>query len=189
MLLSRAFAIFLKEVIQMRRDRLTLAMMVGIPIIQLILFGFAINNDPRRLPTALLLEDQGRFSRSIVSAMETSSYFEIVSAITSNAEADALLDRGEVAFVVTIPAGFSRALMRGERIVRPSDDDETKGPIGSAVPVAGRAPRPPREEPDAGGMEHLPRKQLARILLAVGRDIGMRQHPLGRDRMAGEDPL
>ena len=115
MLLSRAFAIFLKEVIQMRRDRLTLAMMVGIPIIQLILFGFAINNDPRRLPTALLLEDQGRFSRSIVSAMETSSYFEIVSAITSNAEADALLDRGEVAFVVTIPAGFSRALMRGER--------------------------------------------------------------------------
>jgi ABC-2 type transport system permease protein len=112
---ARAIAIFVKEVIQMRRDRLTLAMMVGIPIVQLILFGFAINNDPRHLPTALLLEDHGQYSRAIVAAMENSTYFEITREIASVREGEDLLNRGEVAFVVTVPAGFSRRLMRGEQ--------------------------------------------------------------------------
>lgn len=112
---SRTLAILLKEVIQLRRDRLTLAMMAVIPIVQLMLFGYAINTDPKRLPTAVLMEDYGRFGRAIEVAMVNSGYFELVRGIGTHGEADGLLDRGEVAFVVTVPAGFERALLRGER--------------------------------------------------------------------------
>lgn len=112
---GRTYAIFVKEVIQMRRDRLTAAMMVGIPILQLILFGFAINTDPKHLPTAVAIEDHSRFSRGIVQAMRTSGYFDIVRETGAAAEGHALLDDGDVAFVVTVPAGFARELLRGGR--------------------------------------------------------------------------
>lgn len=111
----RTFAIIIKELIQMRRDRLTLGMVVGIPIVQLILFGFAINSDPKHLPTAVQIEDRSAFSRAIVSAMRNSGYFAINAIVDSDEEASDLLNRGEVAFVVTIPAGFERDLLRGER--------------------------------------------------------------------------
>lgn len=112
---ARVGAVLVKEFIQMRRDRLTFAMMVGIPILQLVLFGYAINTDPKHLPTAALVHDHSRFSRAIVAAMENSDYFDVSRVIDSEAEARRLLTTGEVAFVVTIPADFARDLMRGDR--------------------------------------------------------------------------
>ncbi len=113
--LARVGAILLKELIQMRRDRLTFAMMVGIPIVQLILFGFAINTDPKHLPAAALVEDTSRFGRSIFAAMGNSRYFDFVADAGSEARAAEMLARGEVAFVVTVPADFGRDLVRGAR--------------------------------------------------------------------------
>jgi len=114
---SRWVGIIVKEFIQLRRDRLTFGMIIGIPVLQLILFGYAINADPKRLPTAVLAADAGPYSRSLLSAMQTSGYFRIERNVASEQELDALLARGEVQFGVTIPAGFDRRLVRGERPV------------------------------------------------------------------------
>ena len=113
--LGRLMAVMIKEFTQMRRDRLTFAMIVGVPILQLVLFGYAINADPKRLPTATLVRDHGPFARSFTSAMQNSGYFRIVRAVETEAEAEALLADGSVQFVVDIGADFSRRLMRGER--------------------------------------------------------------------------
>lgn len=112
---ARFWAVLVKEFVQMRRDRLTFAMMVGIPILQLILFGYAINADPKALPTAVLSADNSIFSRSFVRALENSGYFRVVRRIATETEANHALAIGEVQFVVTIPEGFSRKLARGER--------------------------------------------------------------------------
>ena len=112
---SRFLAILHKEFRQIRRDRLTFAMMVGMPIMQLILFGFAINTDPRHLPLALVSADESEFSRSFVAALESSSYFRITHRPQGEAQANELLAQGSVQFVLVIPADFSRRLMRGER--------------------------------------------------------------------------
>ena len=112
---ARFIAVAVKEFIQMRRDRLTFAMMVGIPLIQLGLFGFAINSDPKHLPTAVINADQSEFSRTFLAALKNSGYFDLVRAVQSEHEADTLLNEGEVQFVVNIPAQFSRDLLRGER--------------------------------------------------------------------------
>jgi ABC-2 type transport system permease protein len=112
---SRWVGIILKEFIQLKRDRLTFGMIVGIPILQLVLFGFAINSDPKHLPTAVLAADNSVFSRTLVTALQNSSYFQVVRQIGSAAEADELLSHGKVQFVVTIPEGFSRKLVRGDR--------------------------------------------------------------------------
>lgn len=111
----RIWAVLVKEFVQMRRDRLTFAMMVVIPVLQLVLFGFAINADPKALPTAVLVADHSPFSRSLLAALEHSGYFRIVRELRSVREADEALATGEVQFVVTIPAEFARALQRGER--------------------------------------------------------------------------
>jgi ABC-2 type transport system permease protein len=121
----RFWAVVVKEFIQMRRDRLTFAMMIGIPLIQLILFGYAINADPRHLPMAILSGDNSIFSRTIVSAMQNSSYFDLVRQIRSRAEADILLRQGRVQFVLTIPEQFGRSLLRGERPVLLLEADAT----------------------------------------------------------------
>ncbi|HET9664381.1 MAG TPA: ABC transporter permease [Burkholderiales bacterium] len=122
---SRFWAVLLKEFVQMRRDRLTFAMMVGIPILQLILFGFAINADPKALPTAVLIADNSIFARSFVSALEHSGYFRIVRNLSTAADAERALAEGEVQFVLTIPEGFSRKLVRGERPVLLVEADAT----------------------------------------------------------------
>ncbi|MGH8634657.1 MAG: ABC transporter permease [Burkholderiales bacterium] len=114
---SRFVAVLVKEFVQMRRDRLTFAMMVGIPIIQLILFGFAINSDPKSLPTAVLAADNSVFARSFVRALENSGYFRVVRQVTTEREAERALAVGEAQFVLTIPENFSRKLVRGERPV------------------------------------------------------------------------
>ncbi|CAI4029694.1 ABC-type multidrug transport system, permease component [Nitrospira tepida] len=112
---ARFWAIVVKEFIQMRRDRLTFGMMVGVPLIQLTLFGLAINSDPKQLPTAVLLADQGPQGRSLLYGIRNSGYFEFVRQVQTEAEAQEALARGEVQFVVTIPENFTRDLLRGDR--------------------------------------------------------------------------
>ncbi len=111
---ARFKAILMKEFIQMLRDKLTFAMMVGIPIMQLIMFGYAINSDPHALPTAVIVGDTGTFGRSIVTAMENCAYFRVVAWPDGPDQAEEMIARGEVLFVVDIPPDFSRRLLRGE---------------------------------------------------------------------------
>jgi ABC-2 type transport system permease protein len=111
----RFWAIVAKEFIQMRRDRLTFAMMIGIPLVQLILFGYAINSDPKHLPTAVYSADNSVFSRTIVWGLHNSSYFDITREAKNEAEIQKLLAQGTVQFAVHIPMDFSRKLLRGER--------------------------------------------------------------------------
>ena len=112
---SRWLGIVGKEFIQLKRDRLTFGMIVGIPVVQLVLFGFAINSDPKRLPTALLVADRSEFSRSILAALQNSSYFDFIGEAKDEDDADRMLAVGKAQFVVSIPADFSRRLVRGER--------------------------------------------------------------------------
>lgn len=107
--LMRIWAILVKEVLQIRRDRLTLAMIIGVPLMQLTLFGFAINFNPKALPTAVSIADPGVFSRSIIAAMKNSSYFDLIAETRSPAEARKLLQDGKVLFVVEVP-GTSPAI-------------------------------------------------------------------------------
>ena len=104
-----------KEFIQMRRDRLTFGMMVGVPMIQLVLFGYAINSDPKHLPTAVYSADNSVFARTIVWAMRNSSYFDIVREPKNEVEINTLLAQNTVQFAVEIPVDFSRKLIRGEQ--------------------------------------------------------------------------
>ena len=110
---ARMLAVLMKEFIQMRRDRLTFAMIIAIPLAELFIFGYAINLNPKHLPTAIAIDDPGVFSRSLTAALRTSDYFQIVKATDSPAEARRLLDEGEVSFVVEIPVNFTRDLVRG----------------------------------------------------------------------------
>lgn len=111
---ARFWAIVTKEFIQMRRDRLTFAMMIGIPLMQLTVFGLVINSDPKHLPTALLTADHGPQVQTILYAIRNTAYFDFVKQVQTESEADDLLARGVVQFVVTVPEGFSRKLLRGE---------------------------------------------------------------------------
>jgi ABC-2 type transport system permease protein len=157
---ARFFAIALKELVQMRRDRLTFAMIVGIPVLQVVLFGYVINTDPKALPTAVVDYDRGQFARSIVRGLENTGYFAVTRLPASEADADALLDRGEVQFALVIPPDFSRRLVRGEHPVLLVAADATDpsatsnalaalAQVGNAVlahdltgPLAGLAPGP-----------------------------------------------
>jgi len=113
--LQRIAAIFQKEMVQMRRDRLTFGMMFAIPTLQLILFGFAINTDPKHLPTAVHVEEQTPIVRTLLQGLETSGYYDLVLKTADPRESADLLARGDVAFVISIPAGFTERLVRGER--------------------------------------------------------------------------
>ena len=112
---DRWWAMVSKEFLQLRRDRVTFAMIVGIPIIQLTLFGYAINTDPKHMPTAVVLFDQSEFTRSLVAAMSTSDYFRMVGELPDEEAGRIALAEGTAQFVVTIPPDFTRRLLRGER--------------------------------------------------------------------------
>ncbi len=112
--LLRVWAVMAKEFVQLKRDRLTFAMMIGVPLMQLVLFGYAINTDPKHLPTAVVAADSGPLVRSIVRAVENTAYFRVVAQPTES-EAERMLARGEVQFVIVIPAGFTSRLLRGEQ--------------------------------------------------------------------------
>lgn len=112
--ISRLLALLAKETIQMRRDRITFAMMLGVPLIQLVLFGFAINNDPKNLPAALVATSQDHYSRAIVSALEITGYYRFDHVVATAAEAEHLIENGTVAFIVTIPSDFARRVAKGD---------------------------------------------------------------------------
>lgn len=131
--LTRLFALLRKEVIQMRRDRITFAMMLGVPLMQLMLFGYAINSDPKQLPAALVAPVEDRFSRAIVTALELTDYYRFTSPGVSAAEAERLLARGEVAFVVTLPSDFGRRVLRGDRPVLLIEADATDPSVASGA--------------------------------------------------------
>lgn len=122
---ARCWAMVVKEFVQMRRDRLTFGMMIGIPLMQLVLFGFAINADPKHLPTAVLLADDGPQGRTLLEAIRNSGYFDFVRQVQTEQEAQEVLARGDVLFVVTIPQNFSRDLLRGDRPVLLVEADAT----------------------------------------------------------------
>jgi ABC-2 type transport system permease protein len=136
--LSRITAVIAKEFTQLVRDRLTYAMIIGIPIIQLLLFGYAINSDPKHLPTAVLVQDQGAFSRSVVGAMQRSDYFDIVANARSPAEMDKLIERGEIQFAVTIPGDFTRRVVRHDnpRILVEADASDPAATGGAVAALA-----------------------------------------------------
>ncbi|MBR1211432.1 ABC transporter permease [Bradyrhizobium sp. JYMT SZCCT0180] len=110
----RSYAMLVKEFIQLRRDRVSFAMIVMLPVMQLVLFGFAINTTPRHLPTAVLLQEDSDLARSILKAMENTAYFRFTHEVHSVAEFDDLLQSGKVLFGVEIPRGFERAVRRGD---------------------------------------------------------------------------
>jgi ABC-2 type transport system permease protein len=122
---ARFWAMVYKEFIQMRRDRLTFGMMVGIPLLQLILFGFAINADPKHLPAGVLLADNGPQGRTLLYAIQNSGYFDLVRRIKTESEGRDALARGEVQFVINIPENFTRDLLRGDRPVLLIEADAT----------------------------------------------------------------
>jgi ABC-2 type transport system permease protein len=112
---ARVAAIIIKEFQQMLRERLTFAMAIGVPVMQLVLFGYAINNDPKGLPTALVAYDNGPLARSLVAAIQNTGYFHIVAQPATEVQAERLLETGEVQFLLAIPPDFSKRVVRGEK--------------------------------------------------------------------------
>lgn len=111
---ARLWAIILKEFTQMKRDRVTFGMIIGLPLLQLILFGFAINTDPKHLPTAIISADHSVFTRNLTVAIQNSAYFKLLPEIQDQAQAEELLARGEIQFIIYIPPNFSQRLIRNE---------------------------------------------------------------------------
>jgi ABC-2 type transport system permease protein len=111
----RSYAMLVKEFIQLRRDRVSFAMIVMIPVMQLLLFGYAINTTPRNLPTAVLMQEDSDLARAILKALENTAYFRFTREVHDVAEFDNLLQSGKVLFGVEIPRGFERAVRRGDK--------------------------------------------------------------------------
>jgi ABC-2 type transport system permease protein len=142
--LRRLRALLVKEFIQMRRDRVTFAMMLGVPVILLLLFGYAINNDPKRLPAALVTASHDQYSRAMISALELTGYYRFTHVTGDAAEAEALIQAGDVAFVVTIPSDFGARVVRGDRpqiLVEAdaTDPASASGAVATLGTVAGQA--------------------------------------------------
>jgi ABC-2 type transport system permease protein len=138
--LARIVAVLRKELVQLRRDRLTFGMLIGVPIMQLILFGYAINADPRHLPAAVVALDQSPLVRSIVRAAENTQYFDVVET-ASETEAERLIARGEVQFALVFPSDFTQRVLRGERPAMAVYADATDpAATGAAVSALERLP-------------------------------------------------
>jgi len=137
--LRRFGAVLYKEFIQMRRDRITFGMMIGLPIIQLFLFGFAINADPRNLPTLVEMGDNGPLTRAVISGMQNSSYFAFKGAVSGIGEGEEALRRGEANFVVVIPEDFERDVVRGNKpeILVAADASDPSATGGAVAALSG----------------------------------------------------
>src|SRR5471032_368530 len=151
----RTWAMLVKEFIQLRRDRVSLAMIAVMPLMQLMLFGYAINTTPRDLPTAVLLQEQSDLARSILAALENTKYFKVTELPHTTAELDHLLASGKVLFGIEIPAGFERALRRGDRpallvAADATDPVASAAALGALVSLTQTALRNDRGLPDAG---------------------------------------
>ncbi|MFM0222241.1 ABC transporter permease [Paraburkholderia dipogonis] len=154
--LTRWWSIVLKEFLQLRRDRVTFAMIVGLPIVQLALFGFAINTDPKHLPTAVIIHDQSEFSRSFVAAMANSAYFDIVETLPDEEAGRRALAQGKVQFVLNVPVDFSRKLLRGEHpslLVEADATDPTA--TNTAVSALPKLVQPVADKDLTGPLAHL----------------------------------
>ncbi|WP_342029756.1 ABC transporter permease [Bosea vaviloviae] len=141
---GRLGAMLAKEFVQMRRDRITFAMMLAVPIVQLLLFGYAINNDPKGLPAAVLALGQDRYTRSVVAALQVSGYYRFGRQPESAAEAESLMARGAISFLVTIPSDFGARVERGDepRILVEADATDpaaSSGAVSALQTIAGRA--------------------------------------------------
>ena len=130
---TRLAALLAKESIQMRRDRITFAMMIGVPLLQLMLFGFAINTDPKGLPAALVAPTQDRFTRAMVSALELTGYYRFIAPDATSEKAEEMIARGDVAFVVTVPSDFGRRIERGDRAQILIEADATDPSVASGA--------------------------------------------------------
>ena len=144
-----------KEFVQLRRDRVTFATIVTIPLMQLVLFGYAINTQPRGLPTAVLLQETSDVGRSILKALENTKYFKLTHHADSEAEFNRLLASGEVLFAIEVPRGFERALRRGERpalliAADATDPVATNSALGALGNLVQTALRNDRAVPDSG---------------------------------------
>ncbi len=141
--LPRMVAVFIKEFQQMMRDRLTFAMAVGVPIMQLVLFGYAINTDPKGLPTAIVSTDNGPMARAFVAALQNSGYYRIDHVLTSEKSAEALVETGQVQFMVVIPSDFSRKLVRGEKpaILLSADATDPSAAVNAVAALYALAPQ------------------------------------------------
>ena len=137
--INRFLAVLFKEFIQMRRDRLTFGMMIGLPIIQLMLFGFAINADPRHLPTLVEVNDQGPLSRALLAGMDSSGYFDFIGQVRGPKDGEEALRRGEANFVIVIPDGFARDVVRGLRptVLVAADASDPSAVGGAAAAMSG----------------------------------------------------
>ncbi len=135
----RTWAMLVKEFIQLKRDRVSFAMIIMIPLIQLLLFGYAINTTPRHLPTAVLLQEQSDLTRSLIKALENTGYFHITHYVSTEAEFDKLLASGQVLFAIEIPANFERAVRRGDRPAILVAADATD-PVASGSAMAALGP-------------------------------------------------
>ncbi len=131
--ITRLVALLAKETIQMRRDRVTFAMMIGVPLVQLMLLGFAINTDPKELPAALVAPTQDRFTRAMVSALELTGYYRFIVPSASAAEAEQMIARGDMAFVVTVPSDFGRRIERNDRATILIQADATDPSVASGA--------------------------------------------------------
>ena len=134
--LRLTWAMVVKEFVQMRRDRMTFATMIFVPILQLLLFGYAINTDPKQMPTAVLVRDDGPLTRAALSAMRNTDYFDFKLQVRNAAELDRLVRTGEVQFAVEIPASFERDVRRGDRPSVLVIADATD-PVATGTAVAG----------------------------------------------------
>jgi ABC-2 type transport system permease protein len=160
--LARWWSVVLKEFLQLRRDRVTFAMIVGVPIVQLALFGFAINTDPKHLPTAVIVHDQSEFSRSFIAAMTNSAYFDIVETLPDEEAGRRALARGRVQFVLNIPVDFSRKLLRGEHpslLIEADATDPTA--TQTAVAALPKLVQPVADKDITGPLAHLNGRQSA----------------------------
>jgi len=132
---SRWWGIILKEFLQLRRDRVTFGMIVGIPVVLLVLFGFAINTDPKHMPMAIISSDHSEITRTIIAAMKATEYFDIVGVLPNEEAGRVALAQGKVQFVLNIPAGFTRSVLRGEHPALLVEADATDPvAIGTALP-------------------------------------------------------
>lgn len=134
----RVLAVLAKEFKQLTRDRLTYAMMLLIPVIQLLLFGYAINDQPRHLPTAVLAEEASPFARSVVAALKNSEYFDLVREARTPEELNRLIRQGRVQFAVTIPGDFTRRVVRGDKaqILVEADATDPSATSGAVAALA-----------------------------------------------------
>jgi len=153
---GRTKAILIKEFIQLRRDRISFGMIVMVPLVQLLLFGYAINTTPRHMPMAVMVQEESDLDRTILKALENTTYFTVTRIVHTEAEFDQLLKSGAVLFGVEIPVNFERSLRRGDvpalLVAADATDPVAAGSaLASLGQVAQTALRYERGLPDTGG--------------------------------------